>query len=640
MVGFEKIDLIEWRLLRHHHNPAGQGNACRNIQHEPALGRCRCRPNAMGFVPLLAFILEAFEYDEVESLINVWSNSHIATNKLYWSNHTTYLPKIGAIAIYFGSRYNYRMRLFRISVILLTFIALGSGVARADCAGPAAEEGTIIFNTERILFEYCNGADWMPFPKAQNLSWQAEWSAASFSAVINNPAPAIDDYLGTSVALSGEITLVGTHVDDPGGISNAGTAYVFETVTGTLIATLNNPTPAVNDYFGEAVALNSVFAVVGAASDDPGGVSNAGSAYVFEKMTGALIATLNNPAPSADDYFGISVAVSGGIAVVGAVADDPGGVSNAGTAYVFEAATGTMIATLNNPAPAANDEFGDRVALSGEIAVVGARYDDPGGISNAGTAYVFDTATGTLIATLDNPAPAVNDEFGSSVAVSGGIAVVGAKRDDPGGVGNAGTAYVFDTATGTLIATLDNPAPAVNDEFGSSVAVSGAVAVVGAQLDNPSGVTDAGAAYVFDTATGDLVATLSNPAPTASDFFGRSVAVSGGRAVVSAYFDDPGGVSNAGTAYVFTAWSNCENPSGAAGTIMFNSDYRVLQWCDGRTWHSAGPLSPPGPNAGCSLPSEPGGSLLFNTDYCVIQYCDGDNWRIIGPANGDVDACD
>ena len=139
-----------------------------------------------------------------------------------------------------------------------------------------------------------------------------------------------------------------------------------------------------------------------------------------------------------------------------------------------KAATGsgaTAGARLNNPAPAATDTFGYSVAVSGTVAVVGANRDSPGGVAQAGSAYVFDTATGSLIATLNNPDPTTNDYFDFRVAVSGTTAVVGTNSDDPGGIGDAGTAYVFNTATGSLIATLNNPDPAASDHFGYSVAV-------------------------------------------------------------------------------------------------------------------------------------------------------------------------
>jgi FG-GAP repeat len=275
-----------------------------------------------------------------------------------------------------------------------------------------------------------------------------------------------------------------------------------------------------------------------------------------------LVASFYNPDPTAQDGFGHSVAVSDSIAVVGAFNDDPGGVSDAGTSYVFDTTTGKLAATLNNPDPGTGDAFGWSVAVSGNIAVIGAPLDDPGGATDAGTAYVFDTATGKLVATLNNPEPARkgNDGFGYSVAVSGNIAVIGAPGDDPGGVVDAGTAYVFDTTTGKLTATLNSPHPGTGDGFGFSVAVSGNAIVISAPLDNHRGTSHVGTVYVFNAVTGKLIITIHNPDPVAGAYFGWSVAANGHIAVIGAPNNSSGGAHYAGMAYVFD--SRCgERPS-------------------------------------------------------------------------------
>src|SRR5207253_225904 len=125
-----------------------------------------------------------------------------------------------------------------------------------------------------------------------------------------------------------------------------------------------------------SVAVSGNTVVVGAAAEATGGYQS-GSAYVFNATTGALLTTLNNPTPAAYDDFGYSVAVSGNTVVVGAVGDDTGA-QHAGSAYVFNATTGALVATLNNPTPAINDFFGFSAAASGNTVGVGALYDDTG----------------------------------------------------------------------------------------------------------------------------------------------------------------------------------------------------------------------------------------------------------------------
>jgi hypothetical protein len=113
--------------------------------------------------------------------------------------------------------------------------------------------------------------------------------------------------------------------------------------------------------------------------------------------------------------------------------------------------------------------------------------------SAAASTSVRSTPLGALLATLSDPAAASGDQFGNPVAVSGNIVVIGA----PGTSGYAGAAYIYvKCASGwptTPTATLSDPAAKANDDFGSSVAVSGKTAVIGAYDTN----SEAGAAYMY-----------------------------------------------------------------------------------------------------------------------------------------------
>src|SRR5205823_4889053 len=111
--------------------------------------------------------------------------------------------------------------------------------------------------------------------------------------------------------------------------------------------------------------------------------------------TGVLVTTLANPSPAIDDYFGWAVSVSGNTAVVGALRNDTGA-TDSGQAYVFNATTGGLVATLANPSPSFQDTFGQSVSVSGNTVVVGAALAS----SHSGQAYTFNATTGTLIATL------------------------------------------------------------------------------------------------------------------------------------------------------------------------------------------------------------------------------------------------
>jgi hypothetical protein len=179
------------------------------------------------------------------------------------------------------------------------------------------------------------------------------------------------------------------------------------------------------------------------------------------------------------------------------------------------------VTTLNNPSPTASDFFGTSVAISGTRVVVGASEDDTGA-TNAGSAYVYDLTSSTptvALTTLNNPSPAANDNFGSSVAISGRLAVVGAFRNDAGAA-DAGRAYLFDLSRGAPtmpLATLNNPGPAADEYFGYSVAIDGLIPVIGAPGDAAPQAAK-GSAYVYAPALSAIAAVSRKTHGTRGDF--------------------------------------------------------------------------------------------------------------------------
>ena len=91
-----------------------------------------------------------------------------------------------------------------------------------------------------------------------------------------------------------------------------------------------------------------------------------------------------------------------------------------------------------------------------------------------------------------------------AVAISGNLAIVGAFGEDDAGGTNSGKAYIFDVTTGSLLHTLHNPnadGTSISDWFGHSVAISGNRVVVGAVYEDDAGGTDSGKVYIFDATT-------------------------------------------------------------------------------------------------------------------------------------------
>ena len=300
--------------------------------------------------------------------------------------------------------------------------------------------------------------------------------------------------------------------------------------------------------FGWAVAADSSIVVVGAPDETVGEDGFAGHAYTFSATTGALLTTLTSPNAQSSGVFGRTVAVSGSTVVVGAPLESAGGFSDAGGAYVFNGKTGHLISTLADPNEENGGEFGTSVAISGTTAVVGAIGVEVSSFSNAGEAYSFDSSTGALIADLSNPSPATGSEFGTSVGIEGNVVVVGA----PEFVSGSGAAYTFDASNGTLVETYSSPNPVSGGDFGFSVAIDSSLVVIGAPDQTSGGLSQAGNAYAF-TLTGGLVQSFSSPNAQVDGRFGGAVGVSGTSALVGALFETAGGQTDAGRAYLFDA---------------------------------------------------------------------------------------
>jgi hypothetical protein len=259
---------------------------------------------------------------------------------------------------------------------------------------------------------------------------------------------------------------------------------------------------------------------------------------------------------AADDAFGQSIALSGDTVVVGAPHDDDKG-DDSGSVYVFtrSGTTWSQQVKLTAADGAEGDVFGISIAFSGDTVVIGADLNDEKAL-DAGAVYVF-TRSGSgwsQQAKLTAADGAETDIFGVRVALSGDTVLISARRDDDDIMGiDAGSAYIF-TRTGTTWqqqVKLTASDGATDDRFGRSVALVGDTAVIGAMFQDDKG-DNSGSAYVFTRSgsTWSQQAKLTAADGAAGDVFGWSVALSGDTAVIAATRNDDIG-NEAGSAYVF-----------------------------------------------------------------------------------------
>ncbi len=403
-------------------------------------------------------------------------------------------------------------------------------------------------------------------------------------AQLNATDGAANDNFGFSIAVSGDTVIVGAVLDDVGANTDQGSAYIFTRsgINWSQQAQLNGTGGAANDNFGYSVAISSNTVIVGAVLDDVGANTDQGSAFIFTR-SGTMWtqqAQLTATGGATNDFSGISVGISGDTAIVGGYGDDVGMNADQGSAYIFtrSGTTWTQQVQLNGAGGATGDLFGVSVAVSGDTAVVGAFADNINSNIDQGSAFVFRTLSSNWTQEAKTVAAggAEEDQLGNSVAISGDTAIVGAPSDNVGGNTDQGSAYIF-TRSGTVWtqqAQLFATGGASFDLFGTSVAVSGDTVIVGAVYDDVGANNDQGSAYVF-TRTGTVwtqQTQLTATGGAANDSFGNSVGISGDTVIVGAYADTVGANNGQGSAYIFTrsgtAWSQQEQLFAADGASL------------------------------------------------------------------------
>jgi hypothetical protein len=378
------------------------------------------------------------------------------------------------------------------------------------------------------------------------------------------PADAVfQQQTGEALAIDGDLAVLGAPFDDDLG-PWSGSAYVYERVGEQWIETakLHASDGVTDDRFAFSVAVDQGVIVVGTRYKQDMGYGT-GAAYVYEKVGGAWTETQKLLAHDAvnDQFFGNSVAVSGDVIVVGAYLDDELGYA-AGAAYVFERSGASWVETQRLTASdgALDDRFGWDVAASTDLLLIGAHGADVAG-QQSGAAYVFEREGG-IWTQRKKLAPGDAKEgarFGYSLDIAGDWAIVGSPFDDAGGPG-AGAAYVWKHKGNTWIEfqKLTAPDAQPDDLFGEQVALKDNLAIASAWGVDGVGF-DSGAAYLFRN-TGLLWSEKARLAPTdvaELDNFAKSIDVSGDTVLVGSSQDDDLD-DRVGAAYVFSASAtNC-----------------------------------------------------------------------------------
>lgn len=381
----------------------------------------------------------------------------------------------------------------------------------------------------------------------------------------------IEDGFGLSLALSGDALIVGAPYEDSAATEingdaadnlapDAGAAYVFTRSgsTWTQEAYLKASNAESGDQFGRSVAIDGNQVLVSAwlessnAVNGDGDQSNndapeAGAVYAFRR-TGSVwaqTAYLKAPNSGEGDWFGGSVSLDAGTAVVGALYEDSAatgvsgdGASNlspdSGAAYVFTF-TGSVwshAAYLKASNTGEGDIFGASVAISGDTILIGAPWEASNAIgiggdqlnnlaTDSGAAYFFKRENGVWAQShyIKASNSDAYDSFGVSVALDGVSAAIAAYGEDGGSSGvdgdqssntgiNSGAVFRFALGESDWeqVSYLKASNAVAQSLFGFNVSVSGESILVGTPYEATGGTTSGGA-YLF--ALQDLIGVLS-----------------------------------------------------------------------------------------------------------------------------------
>jgi hypothetical protein len=304
-------------------------------------------------------------------------------------------------------------------------------------------------------------------------------------AKISGSDPVYFQWFGQSVSISGNVALVGT---------NGGAAYVFRHDGQDWVEEPKIP-GEFEHMFAYSVSLSGDTALIGAPTDDHAG-SESGSAYVFRYNGGDWVeeAKLIPSDAAAHKWVGWTVSLFGDVALVGA----PKTADLTGSAYVFrfDGQNWNEEAKLTASDAKVGAQFGIGVAVSGDVALVGSHRADGATESKAGAAYVYrydDDLGWTEQAKLTASDGAEKDYLGEFVSLSGDYALLSTS----GATGGKAYLFRYDGLSWVeerkMVASNGGPA----DTFGWGLCLSGDEAIIGARYHDGVGF-DSGAAYYYD----------------------------------------------------------------------------------------------------------------------------------------------
>lgn len=413
--------------------------------------------------------------------------------------------------------------------------------------------------------------------------------------------PVSGSEFGVGLAMSDDAMLIGASVAAGSSAPAAGAVDAYrKTSTGAwqLNAHITAPDGQSGDKFGRAIATHRNLAVIGAPYRDTPAGADSGGAYAIERAIDGQWSEPMVIAPAAldaDDLAGWAVAAFDDWIFIGIPRSNFGATDSGRLAVFHSDGLGGWIEvqSLQSPALAAGDRFGEAVTVDGGRLFVGAPRDDVGTVSNQGSVHEFVEVDGLWIHSAQITAPdgAANDLFGEAVSSDGNSLLISAQGRDISGVVNCGCAYTCTLASDGTWLFGSSPLVSANIEaearFGWHLAVSGPRAVIGAWNADigPEGsaIIDAGSAEVFirrGNGSWNRQAVLTADIAGAFDTYGRAIALHGTSLAVSAPMSDIGGGAS-GMVFIYSLSADC-NENGIDDALEISGD--ATRDCNNNGW--------------------------------------------------------
>ncbi len=297
---------------------------------------------------------------------------------------------------------------------------------------------------------------------------------------------------------------------------------------------ISGPTEGVN--FGNSIAVDDTFMIVGAPRDDEQANPDAGAFFIYKKEAGLWQSMGKFMAPdgASDCLLGYSVAISGEYAIAGAPEDDNGDSENflnSGSMYLykFEGNQWTFQSKFVAQDKQKLAHYGYKVAMNHNFAFIGA-YGQHEADNHSGAVYVYQRSLWgwSFFTKLTESDLGDSDFYGRAIDVDNDILVIGAHQHDPGGGKRTGAVYIYeyDGSSWQFKQKITVDDGKDMDGFGRVVALNGDHLVVGAPFNDDKG-DEAGAAYIFkkEAGTWTQMTKLVALNGVAGDRFGWDVAI-------------------------------------------------------------------------------------------------------------------